>query len=151
MGMRGNARSVQSRVGTPLVLAGLLVVPVYTGGAFAQGDGEDSAFQYEERSTIDTIPCDFNEKALRYKRLLNVRETMLHTRPVKLPEEIARGKPILRWFLACFQRNKPLRRTHSTMAPYLKISEAGIHVIRGYTFQSSCPKLLWHTVAHIAG
>ena len=29
-------------------------------------------------STIDTIPCDFNEKALRYKRLLNVRETMLH-------------------------------------------------------------------------
>lgn len=102
-------------------------------------------------STIDTIPCDFNEKALRYKRLLNVRETMLHTRPVKLPEEIARGKPILRWFLACFQRNKPLRRTHSTMTPYLKISEAGIHVIRGYTFQSSCPKLLWHTVAHIAG
>lgn len=102
-------------------------------------------------STIDTIPCDFNEKALRYKRLLNVRETMLHARPVKLPEEIARGKPILRWFLACFQRNKPLRRTHSTMAPYLKISEAGIHVIRGYTFQSSCAKLLWHTVAHIAG
>ena len=68
-------------------------------------------------STIDTIPCDFNEKALRYKRLLNVRETMLHTRPVKLPEEIARGKPILRWFLACFQRNKPLRWAHSNDGP----------------------------------
>ena len=62
MGMRGNARSVQSRVGTPLVLAGLLVVPVYTGGAFAQGDGEDSAFQYEERSTIDTIPLSSMEE-----------------------------------------------------------------------------------------
>ena len=62
MGMRGNARSVQSRAGTPLVLAGLLVVPVYTGGAFAQGDGEDSAFQYEERSTIDTIPLSSMEE-----------------------------------------------------------------------------------------
>ena len=68
-------------------------------------------------STIDTIPCNFNEKALRYKRLLNARETRLHTRLVKLPEEIARGKPILRWFLACFQRIKPLRRTHFNDGP----------------------------------
>lgn len=62
MGMRGAASNVQSRASTPLILAGLLAVPVYTGGAFAQSDKQDSAFQYEERSTIDTIPLSSMEE-----------------------------------------------------------------------------------------
>jgi len=51
MGMRGEAGNVQSRVITVLVLAAAFSA----GAAFAQSDAQDSAFQYEERSTIHTI------------------------------------------------------------------------------------------------
>ncbi|WP_346341309.1 hypothetical protein [Marinobacter sp. BW6] len=46
---------------TPLVV-GLLAVPVFTGGAFAQSNVQGSAFQYEERSTIDTIHLNSMEE-----------------------------------------------------------------------------------------
>ncbi|WP_372994113.1 hypothetical protein [Marinobacter sp.] len=55
MGMRGKVRNIQSTVSKPLVAAGLLVVLNCPGGAFAQSDDQNSAFRYEERSTIDTI------------------------------------------------------------------------------------------------
>jgi len=62
MGMRGETRNVQSRVITPRVLAGLFAASVSAGGAYAQSDNQDSAFQYEERSTIDTIPLSSMEE-----------------------------------------------------------------------------------------
>ncbi|WP_227512823.1 MULTISPECIES: hypothetical protein [Marinobacter] len=60
--MRGRTRNVQSRLSKPLVLAGLIAVPVFTGGAFAQSDKQDPAFHYEERSTIHTIQLNSMEE-----------------------------------------------------------------------------------------
>ena len=62
MGFRGEAGTIQSRVHTPLVLAGLLAAGVFAGGAVAQSDKQDSAFQYEERSTIHTIQLNSMEE-----------------------------------------------------------------------------------------
>lgn len=62
MGLRGEAGTIQSKVHTPLVLTGLLVAAVFTGGAVAQSDQQDSAFQYEERSTIHTIQLNSMEE-----------------------------------------------------------------------------------------
>ncbi|WP_296933975.1 hypothetical protein [uncultured Marinobacter sp.] len=62
MGMRGEIRNLQSRVSTSLVLAGLLAAAVSAGGAVAQSDRQDSAFQYEERSTINTIQLNSMEE-----------------------------------------------------------------------------------------
>ena len=58
MGMRGEAGNVQSRVITVLVLAAAFSA----GAAFAQSDAQDSAFQYEERSTIHTIQLNSMEE-----------------------------------------------------------------------------------------
>lgn len=62
MGIRGKVRNTQSKVNKPLMSAGLLVVLVFTGGALAQSDNQDSAFQFEERSTIDTIHLNSMEE-----------------------------------------------------------------------------------------
>lgn len=62
MGFRGETGTIQSRVHTPLVLAGLLATVVFAGGADAQSDTQDSAFNYEERSTIHTIQLNSMEE-----------------------------------------------------------------------------------------
>ncbi|WP_449285920.1 hypothetical protein [Marinobacter sp. PE14] len=62
MGMRGEAGNVQSRGNTVLVLAGLLAAAFSAGVAVAQSDTQDSAFQYEERSTIHTIQLNSMEE-----------------------------------------------------------------------------------------
>ena len=62
MGMRGEAGNVQSSGNTVLVLAGLLAAAFSAGTALAQSDAQDSAFQYEERSTIHTIQLNSMEE-----------------------------------------------------------------------------------------
>ena len=62
MGTRERARSIPSRVSKPLLCAGLIAVQVYTTGAIAESNRQDSAFQYEERSTIETIQLNSMEE-----------------------------------------------------------------------------------------
>ena len=62
MGKRGKVGIVQRRVSRPLVLAGLVAAWAVAGGVFAQSDNQESAFKYEERSTIHTIQLNSMEE-----------------------------------------------------------------------------------------